>query len=344
MKVNIVTVYNSLNPGSFLQATSLYHALEEMHYDVSFYDAGIRNLWKQALIESLYLCKNRNFSKIGEKFKLARLYAEELKNYHITKTVDKEQDVFVLGSDEIWNVARENMAQYPILWGKGLNYQQTFSYAPSLNNATEDDLKKYEYVQEALEQLHAISVRDKYSCDTLSKVTGKNVTEVCDPTVLVFPKAYQQIENRCITSNYILIYIYKGSVSDEDIEAIKKFAKKENKKLVAFGATQKWCDINVNGSPHDFLMYIKYADYVCTSTFHGTMLSMIMNRQFAVLGEKNRKVQELMDSVHLERHATGETLETVLKTAYDCAQVNKRLTEMKQNGLEFLKTSIENIG
>ena len=47
-KVYVVTVFNSLNSGSFLQATSLYKAISGMGYDVSFLDTGARNLWKRA--------------------------------------------------------------------------------------------------------------------------------------------------------------------------------------------------------------------------------------------------------------------------------------------------------
>lgn len=342
MKVKIVTVHNSLNPGSFLQATSLYKAVEKLGYTVEFYDAGVRNIWKQACIESLYLCKNKKFKDIGDKFKIARIYTRLLQEYNISKSIEPT-DIYILGSDEIWNVARKNMASHPVLWGKGFNLSRTISYAPSINNATEQDLLKYDFVKAALEHLKAVSVRDRHSKECIEKITDRTIYEVCDPTVLAFPEKYQEIENHCICENYILIYIYSKSVSEDEIQAVRDFSKKTGKKLIAFGAAQGWCDFNINGSPDDFLMYIKYADYVCTSTFHGTMLSIIMNKQFAVLGKKNRKVQELMKTVQIERQATKDTLENILLTEYDCAQVNKRLLELRNEGLKFIQSNLEEI-
>lgn len=343
-KVVIVTVYNSLNAGSFFQATFLYKTLEKLGYDAAFLNTGARNLGKQAFIEMLSLCKHGDFRGAIEKVKTAKLFEEKLKEYQIIKETDVEKDIFVLGSDEIWNVNRECMSKYPVFWGKGLNYKRSISYAPSINKATTKELQSYPFVSESLENLHAISVRDTYSKDELSQITNREIVEVCDPTVLVYPEAYNAIENNCKYSNYVLIYAYYNAFTNEEIEAIKAFATKYNKKIIAFGMTQRWCDYNVYGSPDDFLMYIKYADYVCTCTFHGTMLSLIFQKQFAVIGKKKpRKVQELMNRMELNRFANANTLEAKLLEKYDYEQCDKCLVEWKESSLNYLVHNIEEI-
>lgn len=343
-KVYVVTVYNSLNPGSFLQATALYRVLNNAGYEVSFLKTGARSLFKQAIIESIYMIKKMQITSVISKFISAHKFAKRLSSYKVRKTFDRDKDIFVLGSDEIWNVSRKNMAQHPIFWGEGLPIERCVSYAPSINNATEIDLNKYSFVKQCLDKMHAISVRDSYSKTMLNKFTNKNIVQVCDPTVLLPREEYLNFENECPYSNYILVYIYNKAVSKQDIDAIVEFAKKKNKKLISFGANYKWCDINVKGEPYDFISYIHHADYVCTSTFHGTMLSIIYQKQFAVLGKKNRKVLELLETVKLStRQADAFTLNEILELDYNHKECEARLDELRRESIEFLMTSIETI-
>lgn len=343
MKIKIVTVYNSLNPGSFLQATSLYRAIENMGYEVYFLEAGIRNLKRQALLECIYLAKKLRFSNIPKKIAAVKKYSGLLNKYKITSEINHENDIFVLGSDEIWNLKRNQMDAHPILWGEGLNYNRTLSYAPSLNYACAEDILEKEYAHIGLERIYAVSVRDNYSFCELSKITNRTIEEVCDPTVLVYPEAYSEIPDLSIGKNFILVYIYPGMITPDEIAEIRKFAEKEKKTLLAFGTAQPWCDISVNGGPVEFLSYIKYADYVCTSTFHGTMLSIIMQKQFAVFGNENKKVKELLESIGINRHVDAVTFEKVILEEFDKEKVHEKLLEMREKGLVYLDTKINEI-
>lgn len=343
MSIKIITVYNSLNPGSFLQATSLYRAINSMGYDVAFQDIKIRNLKKQAIKECFYLVKHLQFDRVPAKLKIVKKYINLLKEYSISSEYDVKSDIYVLGSDEIWNLQRPRMVKYSILWGKGLNVNRVFSYAPSLNYATADDIRENDFALEAIEKLFSVSVRDEYSREQINKLTEREIVEVCDPTVLVYPDAYENLNRQCADKDYILVYIYAKAIANDEILAIKSFAKKEGKKIISFGASNKWCDKNVNGDPIDFLNYIKKADYVCTSTFHGTMLSIIYKKQFAVFGNKNLKVKELLNKFSLDRQADAETFETIITTNYDKEIVNDKLIEMKKFGLDFIRKNIENI-
>lgn len=342
-KVHIVTVYNSLNPGSFLQATSLYKAVESLGYEAAFYKTGARSLLKSALIESVYMLKKGDIKSMLSKFKMAALFTKELKNYRISTSFDKENDLFVLGSDEIWNVARKNMADYPIFWGEGLVQERCVAYAPSLNNATEEHIRKLPFVLSALEKLNSISVRDTHSLNTLKAITERSITEVCDPTLLLTKEEHEKVAKACPHKGYIFVYVYAKAVSDEDIKAIREFAKAKGKKLIAFGSAHKWCDENVFGTAYDFMSYINNADYVCTSTFHGTIFSIIFQKQFAVLGNKNKKVTELLNTMGIERHANSDTLQRILETEYDKTDVLKRQEALRNESFDYLKNALNSI-
>ena len=346
-KIYVVTVFNSLNSGSFLQATSLYRAISDLGYEVSFLDTGARNLWKQASVEFVYMLKNKNFAAAFGKYKQAIALTKELKRYNRTKIgklKESDENVFILGSDEIWNVARKDMAKNPIFWGKGLNMKKCISYAPSINNAKEEHLKQYDFVKEAMDTLFAVSVRDHYSFETLRKITDRDIIEVCDPTLLVDPHDYYDLKSDIKIDNYILVYMYAKAFSKKDVVALKEFAKEKGKKLVAFGSNFKWCDLNVNGTPWDFLSYIEGADYVCTGTFHGTLFSALFKKRFVVVENKNKKVAELLAKFGLsERQTNSDRFKQVLENDYDTEKLSNTLLHLRSNGLHYLKESIERI-
>ncbi len=346
-KVYIVTVFNSLNSGSFLQATSLYKAISGMGYDVSFLDTGARNLWKRAGIEALFMLKKLNFKAAVGKFSQASKLTNELKSYKVVKLenlVDTPDSVYVLGSDEIWNVARADMAKYPIFWGIGLPLERCISYAPSINTSKEEHVKKYDFVKESLEHLFAISVRDHHSYETLRTVTDREITEVCDPTLLLKEDSYYELKSDRKLDNYILVYIYAKLFKDEDIQELRRFAKDKNKKLVAFGSNFSWCDVNVNGAPWDFLSYIEGADYVCTGTFHGTLFSSLFRKNFVVVGGNNRKVNELLNRFGLsDRKVNATNMRQVFETEYDRDKLTETIAAMRESGLNYLKENIDKI-
>ena len=343
-KIQIVTVYNSINPGSFLQATALYHFFEKNGYEVSFMDTGARNLFTQVVLSVVYTVKRKNITQIPAKIKLGLRYKKQLDGYRVEKTHDTKNTVFVLGSDEIWNVARKDMARYPIFWGDGLPLSQCISYAPSLNNATEEDLMNYSFVQAAMNGLYAVSVRDKYSQKTLKKYADREIEVVCDPTVLLQKSDYEKIESRCDEKNYLLIYIYNRTISEAEIAAICRFAREKGLKILAFNQDCPWCDKIVRGTAIDFLTYISHADYICTSTFHGTMLSAIYGKKFAVMGNKNRKVSELLATLEINCRADENSLENILEHGYDTEKLKQRLTKLRASGVEYLQRNMEAIG
>lgn len=346
-KVYIVTVFNSMNSGSFLQATSLYRAVESLGYDVAFLDVGARNLLSQALLEASFMLKKLDFKSAGCKFKMASVLKKELKAFKIEKLTDDikndEEAVFVLGSDEIWNIARKNMAAYPVFWGEGLNKKHCISYAPSLNNAKEEDLLKYSFTKDSIEKLAFVSARDKYSVDTLEKAFGRKIVQVCDPTLLMPMSYYESKLSLIKEKDYILVYAYSSAITDRDISGMKEFAKRHNKKLVAFGSNFKWADINVSGSPWDFLSYFYHADYVFTSTFHGTLFSSLFSKNYVVLGDKNKKVGELLDTFGLDRKADSEAFEAVFEKSYDKEKLTATIEDISMIGRKYLSDSINSI-
>ena len=339
--IKIITVYNSLNPGSYLQALALYNVIQKEYGEVSFLCTKTRNPIKESLKQSIKLIIKMEFKYAFKQFVMGVKYQKLINKFNISYKKD-DNDIFILGSDEIWNIARNEMIKYPIFWGEGLNKKKCISYAPSINYATKEQLESCEYVRKNLEEIYSISVRDTYSKEILQQINNRNIIEVCDPTLLLDRDYYKKIESKKSFKNYIFVYASPSKLTKEEINDIIKFAKKTNKKLISYNIYHQWCDEVVYGEPSVFLSLIHNADYVFTSTFHGTIFSLIYNKQFVVFG-KNKKVEEIIKKVKLNNFYKDNNIDGIIKQKIDYTNINSLLDKERDIGLYYLNSNINKL-
>lgn len=350
MKICIVTVYNSVNCGSYLQAMALKKALENQGHEVSFLKTGARkntSVIKGSLVQILkgkvkkgyYILKSmNNFKKHSSFFKVCENIPSEI----------NKQDFFILGSDEIWNISREKaFARFPIFWGGGIDSENIISYAPSVNNTTISQLKDYPYAEQGLRKIKHIGVRDRYTQSLVKELSDRDSTLVADPTMLLEVDYYKKISGKCPYNNFILIYSFGAYLSQDDINACKEYAKKTGKKLISFGTNHSWCDITVAADPYDFLAFFEKADTIFTDTFHGTIFSLLYNKKFVSFGGKNKKVAEVLSYFNLENRIAKNSFEVpnILMKKIDYIKVNERIAEIREESTDFIVKSLrkENI-
>lgn len=350
MRIVIVTVYNSMNSGSYLQAFSLYKALTDIYGEnVFFLRTGARTPKKDTIKYCLKKSIKLDFNAAIVRKKMyddLSKYVKKLPEIGYDE-LDYSNDVFVLGSDEIWNIRRKCMSNYPVFWGTGLPAERTIAYAPSLNRSVSEDVLKFDYAKTALANIRFISVRDNASKIELSKICDRDIELVCDPTNLIDNSQFIDRLEVCNDENYILIYINPGKLSDEQKESIKRFARDRKLKLISFSFQNNWCDKIINGSPYLFLSYIYHADYVFTATFHGTTFSLLFNKQFVSFDESNQKVIELLSvyglSERLLRDEEIDRLSFVADEKYDKELLNTKVRDMRSHSLRYLTESIDAI-
>lgn len=348
MKVCIITVYNSLNYGSFLQAFALSEVLKEMGHKVSFLETKARNPLAQTLKSTTK--KIINFDYDGAKLNIEKYikFKNANKKFNICKKkIDEldKQDVFIFGSDEIWNISREDFSKYPIFLGKGLPKKFFMSYAPSINTSTYQMIKENSYFIECINNIDKISVRDKHSLCTLQQVTSKDIDIVLDPTLLLDKDKYNSLEEKCDDKNYILVYSYGHNMTEERIKKIREFANVKEMKLISVGFDLKWCDKSISASPFLFLSYIKNAAYVITDTFHGTVFSIIYNKSFVTYGGSNTKIREITNQFGIsERNINNEdSLESAFSNNMEYRKINSFIEKYKNDSLKYIYDSFESI-
>ena len=351
MKIGIVTVEKSANVGSFLQAYALQKVLEAWGHEVYFVSAGQESFFKR---EYCWFIPKRGNLKYPVKFikrnldglKKYKLFAQDHKKL---KTWDKKEklDLFILGSDEIWNVQRK-IFQNPIYYGKDLS--PVISYAVSVGDSEGKDFLPFHEVTECIRKIEFLSVRDEKSCEAVKRITGKYPEKVCDPTFLLDTEAYTEpYEDIYLKENrYILVYFYNGSISVEIKKKIREYAHAKGLKVVSAALYNDWCDYHVTCRPTQYNDIVRRAEYVITGTFHGNVFA-IQNRKRFITIPLSEKVRDLICNFGLQDiileldDLSGETMEAILEHQnMDYEKIGKKIQKMRQSSLEFLKNALEN--
>ncbi len=274
-KALIVTYYAGANYGAFWQAYSIGEYIKRLGYEVKY----LRDLE----MESALKCGKNSYEKAKNLKLLSAI------NTVLSITDNKSGfDLVVLGSDEIWNPESAKNPHKKQYWGQGIKAEKKISYAAC---AIGTSWKRLLMKMKPLYELDAISVRDTPSKNTLKKIIKKDIQFVIDPTFLI---SYNlNAELLLIKEKYVFVYSY--GLDSEQQKYVKTYANLNDLKTVVVGYEAQWADYNLACTPKEWLTLFKYASYVFTTTFHGSVYSIIFEKGFTLLG-RNPKAIELLKS------------------------------------------------
>ncbi len=306
MRVGILTFQNTTNYGAMFQAYALqtfvnqYCACEILNYTNStLKDRYEINPFKAKSIKdfvkkSLHYKENKKNMLIFDEFKRKKLNIsdEEYNESNIAKA-DLKYDLFIAGSDQVWNFKLTNYDRNYFLTFAS-NKAKRNSYAASLGVSKLNESDE-QFLKELITQQNNISVRENEGKNLIDDVISekeKNMINVnIDPVFLLSLKDWDKlIGNVNVTYNNYL-FIYEVAYIPEILEFAKKIAKDKNLKILYVSASNKKLSGAVtlkNITPLQFLKYIKNAEIIITSSFHGMAFSVIFNKIFYYGIPKNK--------------------------------------------------------
>nr|WP_296099115.1 polysaccharide pyruvyl transferase family protein [uncultured Mediterraneibacter sp.] len=306
MKITVITPFDSSNFGAFLQAYCLKMQLENMGYTVNHLLTRepdyITNLYYKSRPTSkkefVFWWKFEKKKKYGmRKLELFR------KDQEIFSVVDRSEkaDVYVLGSDEIWNI-NQPVFQREIFWGSGLN--PVISYAASIGGADIKKLMQDTKYTQAIEKMKAVLVRDVQTKKFVESI-GKETEIVCDPTMLIAIDKYgEELQDEYISKNEcLLVYAYYVSKSEKKI--LKNYAKAHGLKIVSCCFWHDWCDYQCECGPLKFSSLIRQCRAVFTTTFHGSIFSILNHANFVSV-PTSPKTSQLLEQFGLKNRLLPE--------------------------------------
>ncbi len=365
-KIDIITFQCAYNYGAILQAFALQKKLKELSNDVKiinyrnqFLEKGYRLISLntknvktliKSILSNIYFFKsrykkNKNFKKfINKNLNLTMEYnsEEELKKN------PPEADIYVTGSDQVWNSQITKGLQDSYTLNFGEEDVKRISYAASIGNSKIDSNEKKDY-KDKISKLDYISVREEEGKKILEEFIEKPIEVVLDPTLLLTKEDWDSkikgMEKE--KEKYILAYVVDPD--EEYIKIVNYLSEKTGLKVIHFSKKNKGiANILRNAytdGPLSFLNLIKNAEYVVATSFHATIFSIIFNKKFFVIPHKitGSRVYNLLTKLEIENRAI-KNLEEFKKIDYD-EEIDYEKTEMllekeRNKSLDWIKKAI----
>jgi polysaccharide pyruvyl transferase WcaK-like protein len=313
MKIGILTFHCAHNYGAVLQAYALQEKLGEIGHDVEIIDyrpdylidpyklpsIELKSKSPKRIIRSLLnvLLFNKRRNKRIKKFN-DFIHSKLNLNFQ-TNIIPDNYDLYIIGSDQVWN-AHITRGIDSVYWGDFLrrNDSKICTYAASLGRfkISDEDMPR---ISKYLENIDKISVREYDSLDQIQRLTSKEVIEVLDPTLLIDKKRWNQLAiKNTVNNKYVLIYQVRYNKYLKSIA--NKIAKQLKAKVIevpAFITRNYLFNNHYNTCPSEFISLIKNAECIVTSSFHGTVFSIIYEKPFYTVvlndGSDNRSINLL---------------------------------------------------
>ncbi len=358
MKIAIVTVYDSVvNFGSFLQAYAMSKVLESRGHEVFFVrrmpnDEILKRFNRLAKIQNSVSSKKgikAKFLSQRSKYVIQRemdanknRYKCSLSDWKSIKIIDPAEiedcgiQLVICGSDEIWNIHNKDIDLdfYSCGWVKHI---PKLAYAISSGNSkTSEYLNDPEFFN-AVGDFCKILPRDQMTQSMISDITNVKESIVCDPTLLLGQDGFTLTNKGKEFGKYILVYSY--FLTRKEKKFIKKYARNNGLKIISPCIYSSIADEAVYTSALDFPSLVFNAECVYTTTFHGTIFSLMFAKRFCALS-RLPKVANLLEQLETYDH------ELNLDFSYDdfCAVLNKFADRsVIGDGLNRLKSTSEDI-
>lgn len=341
MKCIICTLHTANNIGAFLQAFSMMTVIRHLgDNQVCFatYPGNAPAARTNLIGKVMRYVKAGDIRKLIYKTRTNSMYRSIQTTLPTMNVKDGHFDYAVIGSDEVWNINSDNFVHYPAYLGHDLNAPKIIAYAPCGNGVTAADFQRI-MPEEKFQAFTALSARDEDTQKCVEEVSGKKVTRVVDPTMLIDDFGVE-IPSCPERDAFMLVYSY--GIDKCYIKDIRTFAQKNKLRLISVGTYNSWCDKNIIATPWEFLGYLKAAKYVVASTFHGTILSIKFNKQFVCYAGNSSKVKDLLAFYHLEDRnvISVDKISEKLSNNIDYTDVNSIIETSRKTSMNYLKEAM----
>lgn len=250
-------------------------------------------------------------------------------------------DVYVAGSDQIWNSELPNGKDAGYFLQFGSEHTKRIAYAasfgiPEVAEEHRTQMKKW------MQKFDAISVREKTALKILETI-GVKGQEVVDPVYLLTKEQWSKFagNERMCKEKYVLVYDL--DLDNEKIkEEAERLAAQHNCKIVAVNGLAKcpYAQKNINNAgPQEFVNLIKNAEFVLSNSFHATSFSIILNRPFATFYKKKNisRMADLLNNTGLQNSLNP----TTPNYEFNWDIINKKLEAMLAESKSFINRYIE---
>lgn len=367
MKVEIITVLDNTNFGTYLQALATSKAIISLGHNAEIIrytrpsmtgvgqcfrllkDRGVlswlRNVWK---IPGVLKLRNKDYNYLIRHAAVT----DEYVGYDSLIANPPIADVYLTGSDQVWNSIYNRGVDKSFYLEFAPIGKRRVAYAASIGM---DSIPLNERVETVglLKKYNSITVRES-AAKNLLQTLGINTKVVLDPTLLIDSQQWSAIaeeNNIDFDDNYLLIYSVERKAQNKLINYYASLiAKEKNLKIYQVSYSGSAARIPcvdkyfAHATPDIFLNLMKKASFVVVSSFHGTAFSVNFNKQFLTISANrfNSRVQNLLDITKLQSRLIVDNSFDLSKIQnIDYTDVNKLISIEREKSLLLLKSIIE---
>lgn len=360
MKIGIITQPLTSNYGGILQNYALQTVLKRMGHEPYTFDVG-KFTWFDWCLDSIKVVIHMILGHKGYKFSLnpkdkkqieiplrrfvtsnISLVSPKTKRV-IKKTVERYHfDALVVGSDQVWRPAYNRFLSDSFFGflddkskAKRISYAASFGtdyweYSNTQTKECSDLIKKFD----------AISVREDSGVGLCNKYFNVRATHVLDPTLLLSSKDYEKLcVNIPVKDAFLFAYILDQN--SKKLSEIESFSQRLNLPYIIMSAGP---EIKCDESIELWLSYFRDAAYVITDSFHGTVFSIIFQKNFHVYNNANRgnsRIESLLCDFELTNHIV--TNSDISLQTIDWPKMSQLLIKMRSNSQDWLRNNLINI-
>ena len=317
-KVGLITFHRPINFGAVLQSVALVKSIEKLGASCELID--YRNPFFEKMYSPFRLPKclsTKSFvwwmamlpHNIIQHIGFRRFVSSNtqmtkpIKNISRLAAVGSMYDIYITGSDQVWNLACSGGATAYFL--DFVKDRPKNAYAASFGDAniSEDDKQRY---WQWLNGFHNISVRESYGGDIVKNITGRDCIQTLDPTLLLNLEQWSDIVKKTepiLKKRYVLLYFM--ATGDEAhrqmMQVARALAEKQGLAILVIGGSlhkekDGICYVNPS-SPEQFVALFMDAAWVVTNSFHGTAFSVSFEKNFYSYVKPDLRVSGRVESL-----------------------------------------------
>ena len=332
MRIGIITQPLYANYGGVLQNWALQQVLIRLGHEpitIDYLPTCSIKSFILSTIKSLILwfipSRRRKFiqRKYKRKYLFERFIAQHIKKtevcyqYSMNYIEQYKLETLIVGSDQVWRpIYNDHLYDMFLQFAKDFKGKK-IAYAASFGvDNWEFSDEQTKICSSLMKQFDAISVRESSGISLCRKYLNVDAVNVLDPTLLVDKDDYIQlcVDIPVVKGRYLAAYVLDSSVEIDGI--IAEEADKRELIVRRYSADAK-AELTVE----EWISIFRDASFVVTDSFHGTVFSILFEKPFRCVANKDRGNARFEDL--LEKYSSG------------------RLDEWRSESIAFLKKVLE---
>ncbi|WP_430972684.1 polysaccharide pyruvyl transferase family protein [Sunxiuqinia rutila] len=357
-KVGILTLPFNANYGGVLQAYALQTYLIKLGYDTThiYRDFPEKNKLTQLAKDIVKLLLGRSIRRAIEGRNLARFFKEyvaprtnRIRTKSDFKCIEKYGfTTIIVGSDQVWRKAciyGDLKMNYFLDFVDGKVNKMTYAASFGIDEWQYDEDETRE-IRKHIKEFQAVSLREKSGVELCEKYLGADAEHVVDPVMLLSADDYVEVVNKEQATIKGDCLVYLLDKTDEKQAIVKDISDRFGYTPFSVNQSKRKWGLKVKPSVVSWLRGFYEAKFVVTDSFHGCVFSIIFNKPFLIIGNKERGIARFISVLNdfgLEGRmitSGNDNYISIVEEPVQWDEVNRKLKQKRSEATHFLTSFI----